>query len=108
MTLVSIREYYSNDAGELRPGKKVRCSLSKWSILVFITNQGIALSLDQYNAFLTAAPLLESVLSKKDIQVVRPVYDADLTAAKPEDEQDGEPPAVTNVDKDEDEDEEKE
>jgi hypothetical protein len=36
---------------------------------------------------------------------VRPDYDADLTAEKPEDEKDGEPPAVTNVDEDEEEEE---
>lgn len=49
-------------------------------------NQGIALSLDQYNALLTAAPLLESVLSKKDVRVVRPDYDADPTAGEPDEE----------------------
>ena len=69
-----------------------------------ITNQGIALSLDQYNAFLTAAPLLESVLSKRDVQVVRPDYDADLNAAKPDNEQEEEPRAVANVEEAKDED----
>lgn len=68
-----------------------------------ITNQGIALSLDQYNAFLTAVPLLESILSKEDVQVVRPDYDIDLIAAKPADEQEGESRAVTHVDEDKDE-----
>jgi hypothetical protein len=38
---------------------------------------------DQYNTLLAAAPLIESALAKKDIQVVRPDYDADLSA-KPE------------------------
>jgi len=68
-----------------------------------ITNQGIALSLDQYNAFLTATPLLESVLSKRDIQVVRPDYDADPNAAKSDNEQEEKPQAVTKVEEDEDE-----
>ncbi|KAI4644370.1 hypothetical protein J4E93_006271 [Alternaria ventricosa] len=62
-TLVSIREYYVTDAGETRPGKK-----------------GISLTVDQYNALLASAPLIESALAKKDIQVVRPDYEADLSA----------------------------
>ena len=33
--------------------------------------------MDQYNALLAAAPLLESVLAKKEIQVARPNYEAD-------------------------------
>lgn len=70
--------------------------------MVLIANQGIALSLDQYNALLTAAPLLESVLSKMDVQVARPDYDADPTAAKPDDEKEKGPQAATKVDDDED------
>ncbi|KAI4931916.1 uncharacterized protein J4E92_003814 [Alternaria infectoria] len=62
-TLVSIREYYVTDSGETRPGKK-----------------GISLTVDQYNALLASAPLIESALAKKDIQVVRPDYEADLNA----------------------------
>ncbi|KAI4611773.1 hypothetical protein J4E83_008024 [Alternaria metachromatica] len=70
-TLVSIREYYVTDAGETRPGKK-----------------GISLTIDQYNALLASAPLIESALAKKDIQVVRPDYEADLSA-KAEDKKEG-------------------
>ncbi|EMD97366.1 hypothetical protein COCC4DRAFT_170549 [Bipolaris maydis ATCC 48331] len=62
-TLVSIREYYVTDTGETKPGKK-----------------GISLSIDQYNALLAAAPLIESALAKKDIKVIRPDYDGDASA----------------------------
>ncbi|KAH7378274.1 transcriptional Coactivator p15-domain-containing protein [Pyrenochaeta sp. MPI-SDFR-AT-0127] len=60
-TLVSIREYWINDGGELKPGK------------------GISLTIDQYNTLLAAAPLIESALAQKDIPVVRPDYDAALS-----------------------------
>ncbi|XP_014556517.1 hypothetical protein COCVIDRAFT_26735 [Bipolaris victoriae FI3] len=69
-TFVSIREYYVTDAGETKPGKK-----------------GISLSIDQYNALLAAAPLIESALAKKDIKVIRPDYDGDA-GAKPETKED--------------------
>ena len=44
--------------------------------------QGISLSIEQYNALLAAAPLLETVLSKKNIKVARPDYKADSSAAE--------------------------
>ncbi|CBY02364.1 hypothetical protein IAQ61_006950 [Plenodomus lingam] len=62
-TLISIREYWTNDSGELKPGKK-----------------GISLTIDQYQTLLASAPLLEAVLSKKGIQLARPDYDADPSA----------------------------
>lgn len=37
--------------------------------------------MEQYNALLAAAPLLESVLVKKEIQVARPNYEADTEKA---------------------------
>jgi len=40
------------------------------------------LSIEQYNALLAAAPLLESVMSKRDVQVTRPDYDTDPNTAE--------------------------
>lgn len=37
--------------------------------------------MEQYNALLASAPLLESVLVKKEIQVARPNYEADTENA---------------------------
>lgn len=37
--------------------------------------QGISLSVENYNTLLAAAPLIESVLGKKDVRVVRPEYE---------------------------------
>lgn len=65
---------------------------------VLTANQGTALSLDQYNALLTAAPLLESVLSKKDAQIARSDYDSEPTAAEPGDEKEKRLEAATKVD----------
>jgi hypothetical protein len=38
------------------------------------------MTVEQYNILLAAAPLLESALAKKNVQTVRPDYDADLNA----------------------------
>lgn len=43
-------------------------------------------------------------MSKRDVQVVRPDYDADLNAAKPDNEQEEEPRAVANVEEAKDKD----
>ncbi|KAJ4383607.1 hypothetical protein N0V86_001662 [Didymella sp. IMI 355093] len=101
MTLVSIREYYTNDAGELKPGKKVQCNLAQPGIELLTANQGISLSLDQYNALLTAAPLLESVLSKKEVQVARPDYNAGSGVAEVDEKEEEQGP-VAKVDYEED------
>jgi hypothetical protein len=42
-----------------------------------LLSQGISLTLDQYNAFVTALPLIESVLKKKGDTTVRPSYDGE-------------------------------
>ncbi|RYO78717.1 hypothetical protein DL766_009895 [Monosporascus sp. MC13-8B] len=46
--LVNIREYYTDQTGELRPGKK-----------------GISLSLDQYNSFIKAIPDINAQLNEQ-------------------------------------------
>ncbi|KAF5852718.1 hypothetical protein GGP41_008164 [Bipolaris sorokiniana] len=79
-TFVSIREYYVTDTGETKPGKKA-------SFFLVYQCLGISLSIDQYNALLAAAPLIESALAKKDIKVIRPDYDGDASA-KPETKED--------------------
>ena len=92
-TLVSIREYYVTDSGETKPGKKVCADDLRCFDPVFPSTcldddrftdghctQGISLTIDQYNALLASAPLIESALAKKDIQVVRPDYEGDLGA----------------------------
>jgi len=40
------------------------------------------LTVEQYITLLTAAPLIESALAKKNVQVPRPDYGADFSAAK--------------------------
>ncbi|KAH7081355.1 transcriptional Coactivator p15-domain-containing protein [Paraphoma chrysanthemicola] len=62
-TFVNIREYYTTDGGDLKPGKK-----------------GISLNIEQYNALLASIPLIESMLTEKEVDVVRPDYEADLNA----------------------------
>ncbi|KAJ4303264.1 hypothetical protein N0V90_002157 [Kalmusia sp. IMI 367209] len=93
-TLVSIREYYEDDSGNMRPGKK-----------------GISLSIEQYNALLAALPLLESVLIEREDKTVRPNYDG--ASAQPDDNDDDDEDDDDDVGpqggvRDEDEDEEDE
>jgi len=61
--------------------------------------QGISLSIDQYNALLAAAPLLESVLEKREQKTVRPEYDGPRAeAVKPEIKDEEEEEAEDNED----------
>lgn len=62
--------------------------------------------MQQYNTLLAAAPLLESVLNKKDIQVVRPGYGVDANASKPVEEEQEEKQQSTAQVVDDDEDDE--
>jgi hypothetical protein len=77
--------------------------------------QGISLTIEQYNVLLAAAPLLESELAKKNIQVVRPDYDVDPSAKAEapkeedqyeDDDEEAAEDAVAKVDDDDEEDEE--
>ncbi|KAK3703087.1 hypothetical protein LTR37_014698 [Vermiconidia calcicola] len=78
-TMVNIREYYNDKEGKSLPGKK-----------------GIALSIDQYTAFLELVPEIERVLKSKGITVPRPRFDGG-PAAKDEE------PVADEVDEDADE-----
>ncbi|OAL01166.1 PC4-domain-containing protein [Phaeosphaeriaceae sp. SRC1lsM3a] len=66
--LIDIREHWTDDSGELKPGKK-----------------GISLNLDQYNALISALPLLEVALAQKKVQAARPGYDAGPSVAETKD-----------------------
>ncbi|KAH7091436.1 transcriptional Coactivator p15-domain-containing protein [Paraphoma chrysanthemicola] len=89
-TFVNIREYYKTDGGDLKPAKK-----------------GISLNIDQYNALLASIPLIESILAEKEVEVVRPDYEANLnataTTSKDTAESGGVQEAGSKVDDDEDE-----
>jgi hypothetical protein len=62
--------------------------------------QGISLTLEQYNAFVAALPILESVLTKRGDEVVRPDYEGEAAKGGVEEEE-----AKEEVDDDEEEDE---
>jgi len=88
--LINIREYWTNDSGELKPGKKVSWKMgSCWCSCTDVCLQGISLTVEQYATLLSAAPLLEAALAKKNVQIPRPDYDADFSAAKTATEQEG-------------------
>ncbi|RYP55359.1 hypothetical protein DL768_000114 [Monosporascus sp. mg162] len=64
--LVNIREYYTDQTGELRPGKKVKSEMTPNSQPCSPTNhiaQGISLSLDQYNSLVKAIPDINAHLN---------------------------------------------
>ncbi|KAH7410060.1 transcriptional Coactivator p15-domain-containing protein [Phaeosphaeria sp. MPI-PUGE-AT-0046c] len=63
--LIDIREHWTDDSGDLKPGRK-----------------GISLNLEQYNTLIAALPLLEVALAEKKAQAARPDYEVDLSAAK--------------------------
>ncbi|KAF2001350.1 PC4-domain-containing protein [Amniculicola lignicola CBS 123094] len=86
-TFVNIREYWKNDEDKVLPGKK-----------------GISLTVEQYNALLAAAPLLESVLAKKGETTTRPEYGGKTLAATDDGDEDEE--AVAKAEDEEDKDEE--
>ncbi|KAF2273894.1 uncharacterized protein EI97DRAFT_382525 [Westerdykella ornata] len=88
-TMIGIREYYTNDAGKLLPGKK-----------------GISLTLEQYNALMSAVPLIESVLTKKGDKVIRPNFDGDASPVEQRADQEEADVKPSNTDEqDEDDDE---
>jgi hypothetical protein len=69
------------------------------------------LTIDQYNAFVAALPLIEAALAEKKVQVVRPDFGTDLSAAKTskdtgagdDEEEEQEDEAVDKVDDEEEE-----
>jgi hypothetical protein len=110
---VNIREYWTNDAGEVLPGKKVSRHGSLANVQQSLTDglsQGISLNIEQYNALVAALPLLESLLTKKGEASVRPDYDGEAPAAAEaenddEDEDEDAKPVVQDDDDDEEEEE---
>lgn len=65
--------------------------------------QGISLSIDQYNALLTSAPLLESVLTEREEKTVRPKYDGEVAQPAEADEEGGDDEGQDNEEEDEEE-----
>ncbi|KAF2115310.1 transcriptional Coactivator p15-domain-containing protein [Lophiotrema nucula] len=82
--MVSIREYWRNDAEKLLPGKK-----------------GISLTIDQYNALVSSLPLIESALVKQGEKVIRPDYDGDGAGAAGSDDEEEEVAQSPEDDEDE-------
>ncbi|GAD98302.1 RNA polymerase II transcriptional coactivator, putative [Paecilomyces variotii No. 5] len=71
-TMVNIREYYEKDGQEL-PGKKtlLDCLPADRNYVL----QGISMPIDQFSAFISVLPQIESVLHEKGVVVPRPEYD---------------------------------
>ncbi|KAF1979829.1 PC4-domain-containing protein [Bimuria novae-zelandiae CBS 107.79] len=88
-TLVNIREYWTDDGGQVKPGKK-----------------GISLTMEQYNTLLAAVPLIESVLTQRNEKTVRPNYDGEIAqpAKAEESAQDQDAEAKSEDDDEEEED----
>jgi hypothetical protein len=61
------------------------------------------LTIDQYNAFVAALPLIEAALAEKKVQVVRPDFGTDLSAAKTSKDTGAGDEAVDKVDDEEEE-----
>lgn len=100
--IIHIREFYVNDGGETKPGKKVWESHVVSFPIADLPVQGISLSVDQYTALLNAIPLLEQALADKGVEVPRPDYEADLAAASAVKDQDQEEEEKAEEDADED------
>lgn len=112
--LVNIREYYTDSAGESRPGKKVRGATVPdcgWCLLTRHA-QGISLAMDQYNAFLKAIPEINAQLNEdghKTADIPSASSAADPPSSSPsENKKQKAKPKKSNIEATSDEDEEDE
>lgn len=68
-----------------------------------LCKQGISLTLEQYNALMSAVPLIESVLTKKGDRVVRPEFDEDISVVEQNSDEEEEDVKRADADQEEDE-----